>query len=156
MSDDTYLRRAIEVARDGMHHHEAGPFGAVVVKQGQVVAEAFNEVTRSGDPSAHAEVLAIRRACQRLSSHVLTGCSIYSSCEPCPMCLGAVYWARLDRLVFAAGRADAREIGFDDDLIYHELQRPFAERRLPTEQRLQAEARDMMQAWLDVDPTRRY
>lgn len=156
MTTDTFVRRAIAVAREGMEQHQSGPFGAVIVRDGAIVAEAFNEVTSTGDPSAHAEVLAIRRACETLGTHVLSGCEIYSSCEPCPMCLGAVYWARLDRLVFAAGREDAKHIGFDDEHIYQEFERPQAERALPTEQALRNEARAMMSAWLSVDPSRRY
>lgn len=156
MSSYTFVRRAIDVAREGMTRHQSGPFGAVIVRDGVVVAEAFNEVTRTHDPSAHAEVLAIRRACATLGNHVLSGCEIYSSCEPCPMCLGAIYWARLDRLVYAAGRQDAKHIGFDDDHIYREFELPQEQRALPTEQALREEAQEMMAAWLQVDPSRRY
>lgn len=109
-----------------------GPFGAVVVKDGVIIARGVNEVTQLGDPTAHAEVTAIREACRALGSFQLSGCEIYASCEPCPMCLGAIYWARLERLTFAATRADAAAAGFDDAHIYDEMPRPPVERALPT------------------------
>lgn len=141
MEDDSwFLERSIELARrsagDG-----GGPFGAVVVKQGLILAEGTNLVTSTADPTAHAEVVAIRKACLETSDHRLLGCTIYASCEPCPMCLGAIHWSRIDRIVFAATRHDAADAGFDDALLYQELTLPPAERvvsthQLPTERRL--------------------
>lgn len=154
--DPRYLRRAIALAEEGMLRGSGGPFGALVVRGDEILAEACNQVTSTFDPTAHAEVVAIRSACQRLGSHSLSGCQIYSSCEPCPMCLGAVYWARLDGLFFAATRGDAAAIGFDDQFLYGEIGKNPAERSLHTEQGLAHEAARMMQHWLQAPPERRY
>jgi tRNA(Arg) A34 adenosine deaminase TadA len=124
-----------------------GPFGAVVVQDGRIIGRGTNEVTASNDPTAHAEVLAIRRACLAVQSFRLTGCDIYASCEPCPMCLAAIYWARIDRVYFAATRADAAAAGFDDADIYQELALPVAERHVPMTQLALAEALAPMEAW---------
>lgn len=133
-----------------------GPFGALIVRGDTVLAEGCNRVTSSHDPTAHAEVVAIRAACQLVGDFSLAGCEIYSSCEPCPMCLSAIHWARLDRLYFAASRSDAAAIGFDDELLYAELSRSAAERRLPTTRALEEQAAQMMQRWLAMPPERRY
>jgi guanine deaminase len=125
-----------------------GPFGAVVLRGEEVLAEGTNLVTGSCDPTAHAEVVAIRRACERLGTHSLEGCEIYSSCEPCPMCLGAIEWARLDRLVFAATREDAERAGFDDARLYAELALPPQQRSLPTSRDLAEESWAPFAAWL--------
>jgi tRNA(Arg) A34 adenosine deaminase TadA len=125
------MRRAIEIAAKNAEAG-GGPFGAVVVRGDVVVAEGVNMVTSTHDPTSHAEIVAIRRACQALLSFQLTGCEIYASCEPCPMCLGAIYWARPDRVYFSATRGDAAEAGFDDALIYNEVMRPPADRVIPT------------------------
>ncbi|MCC5904715.1 MAG: nucleoside deaminase [Balneolaceae bacterium] len=117
----TFMHRAIELARQGMEKNEGGPFGCVIVKDGSVIAEGNNRVTSDNDPTAHAEIVAIRRACENLGEFQLTGCDIYTSCEPCPMCLGAIYWARPNRVFYAGTRKDAAEAGFDDDFIYAEL-----------------------------------
>jgi guanine deaminase len=151
-----FLKRAIELAAVGMAHGHGGPFGALVVRGDQVLAEGFNQVTGSHDPTAHAEVNAIRAACRSLATFSLTGCEIYSSCEPCPMCLSAIYWARLDRLHFAATRADAAEIGFDDAFLYTELTLDVAERRLTSVQAMREEAREVMLPWLQMPIDRRY
>jgi guanine deaminase len=130
---DTLLRRAVAVGREGMLAHLGGPFGAVIAgPDGVIVAEGCNRVTSSNDPTAHAEVTTIRAACSSVGSYVLAGYRLYTSCEPCPMCLAAAYWARLDAIVFGASRADAAKAGFDDALIYEEVARPVADRRLPT------------------------
>lgn len=126
---------------------EGGPFGAVIVRDGQVVGRGWNRVTSKNDPTAHAEVEAIREACRTLNRFDLSGCEIYCSCEPCPMCLGAIYWARLDTCCFAAGRADAAAAGFDDALIYTELGRPPTERTLHFEQALRESALPLFAAW---------
>jgi guanine deaminase len=154
--DPKFLRRAIELARSGMAGGSGGPFGAVIVRGDEVLAEACNQVTSAHDPTAHAEVGAIRQACQLLSSHSLAGCVIYSSCEPCPMCLSAIYWARLDHLYFAAARDDAADIGFDDAHIYAELGRDPRDRQLRAVQALRDEAVAVMQAWNGMPKERRY
>lgn len=146
--DEAFLREAIALARSGMDRNDGGPFGCVIVKDGEVIGRGNNRVTSSNDPTAHAEVVAIREACQKLGAFQLDGCTLYTSCEPCPMCLGAIYWARPDRIVFAATREDAADAGFDDQLIYDELPLPPEKRRIPTEARaLRDEARGVFQAW---------
>jgi guanine deaminase len=151
-----YLERAIELAGIGMAQGHGGPFGAVVVRGDQILAEAFNQVTGSHDPTAHAEIGAIRTACRALGTFSLAGCEIYSSCEPCPMCLSAIYWARLDRLYFAATRSDAAEIGFDDAFLYTELTLDPTERQLPSVQALRERAQKVMLPWKQMPPERRY
>lgn len=130
--DSRFLKAAIDLAEQNVCSGRGGPFGAVVVKNGEVIGQGVNLVTSDNDPTAHAEVMAIREACRRLGIFDLQGCELFASCEPCPMCLGAVYWARLDRLVYAATRDDAAAAGFDDALIYAEIPLPPAQRRLPT------------------------
>jgi guanine deaminase len=146
--DTRLLREAIRLARSRMQRGPAGPFGAVVARDGAIVARGWNLVTSSKDPTAHAEIVAIRRACRKLATFSLDGCVLYSSCEPCPMCLAATYWARVDRLVHAASRDDAARAGFDDALIYHEVPLPPRERSLPTTQLLRAEAIEVFDEWL--------
>ena len=119
------MREAIRLSKEGMESGHGGPFGAVVVKDGEIIASGFNRVLSSNDPTAHAEVTAIREACQRLKHFQLDDCILYTSCEPCPMCLGAIYWARPKAVYYANTRKDAAEIGFDDDFIYRELELPF-------------------------------
>ncbi len=145
--DTHFLHAAIEEARQGMHRREGGPFGCVIVKDGRIVARGNNRVTGTNDPTAHAEVVAIRAACAALGDFQLTGCTLYTSCEPCPMCLGAIYWARPDRVVFAATRQDAAAAGFDDSLIYDELPLPMEQRRIPTVQLLRDTARTVFAEW---------
>lgn len=116
-----FMKRAIEMGRSGMEKNQGGPFGCVVVKNGSIIAEGNNRVTRDNDPTAHAEIIAIRNACKALKDFQLTDCEIYTSCEPCPMCFGAIYWARPKRVYYAATREDAAKAGFDDDFIYREL-----------------------------------
>ncbi|NNE30538.1 MAG: nucleoside deaminase [Saprospiraceae bacterium] len=148
-NDIKFLRLAIRAAQEGMDKNHGGPFGAVIVKDGEILATACNSVTSSNDPTAHAEVSAIRIACEKLQDFQLTGCTIYASCEPCPMCLGAIYWARPDRLVFACGRKDAASIDFDDDFLYHEISIPIEERKIPTVQLLREEGKQVFEAWLE-------
>jgi guanine deaminase len=142
------LRRALELAREGALRPGGGPFGAVVLRGEEILAEGTNEVTGSHDPTAHAEVVAIRRACERLGTHSLAGCEILSSCEPCPMCLGAIEWARLDRLGYAATREDASRAGFDDARLYEQLALPPGERTLPTFREEIEGAAAPFEAWL--------
>lgn len=126
-----FMTMAVEMARRGMNANEGGPFGAVVVKDGKVVGRGNNRVTSSCDPTAHAEVTAIRDACANLNTYQLEGCILYTSCEPCPMCLGAIYWARPDKVYFGNTQRDAADIGFDDAFIYGELDLPAEERKIP-------------------------
>ncbi len=142
-----FMRQAIRLATENVTK-EGGPFGALIVKNGEVVATGVNRVTDSLDPTAHAEVCAIRAACKTLNTFDLRGCEIYSSCEPCPMCLSAIYWARIDKLYFAGTKYDAAEAGFDDSFIYDELARPQSERQLPVEHLLHDEAMESFNAWL--------
>lgn len=131
-NDDIYfLKLAIELAKENVKNG-GGPFGAVIVKDGQIIAKGTNRVTSHNDPTAHAEIVAIRQACEKLNDFQLTDCIIYSSCEPCPMCLGAIYWARPKKLVFAADKFDAANAGFDDSMIYDEIQLPYYDRHLET------------------------
>lgn len=136
------IRIALDSAKDG-----GGPFGAIVVKDGQVIARGRNRVTCDSDPTAHAEMVAIRKACRLLGSHQLTGCDIYASSEPCPMCLSAIYWARPDQIFYAASWADAAAAGFDDEFIAEELARPVDERKIPVSRILQEESLLPFEEW---------
>lgn len=141
------MREAIRLSIENVESGNGGPFGAVVVKDGRIIARGSNQVTSTNDPTAHAEVVAIRKACEVLGSFQLDGCEVYTSCEPCPMCLGAIYWARPDRIYYANTKSDAAEINFDDQFIYEELERPISERKLFTEQMLRDEAIVAFQKW---------
>jgi guanine deaminase len=145
--DKEFMRRAIELAQNGIDAGDGGPFGAIVVRDGEIIGEGCNRVTSTNDPTAHAEVVAIRAACQRLNSFQLDGCIIYTSCEPCPMCLGAIYWARPARMFFACTREDAAEVGFDDRLIYEEIERPIEERRIESINFLRDEGLTVFENW---------
>lgn len=147
-SDEQFMLRAIELAQQGMDNNAGGPFGCVVVKDRKIVGEGCNRVTSTNDPTAHAEVVAIREACQKLGAFQLDGCVIYTSCEPCPMCLGAIYWARPTRIFFAATREDAAAAGFDDKLFYEELDRPNDQRELQLENLLREDAVKVFQNWM--------
>jgi tRNA(Arg) A34 adenosine deaminase TadA len=149
MTHEDLLRRAIQLARDHSADGRHGPFGAVLVQGGQVVGEGWNQVVALGDPTAHAEVMAIRNACARLGTHDLTGATIYCSCEPCPMCLSAIYWARISRVFFAASAQDAAEAGFDDSAILRELRSGWGERTLERGQHLREEGRQVLKAWAE-------
>lgn len=142
-----FMREAIRISLRKMRQNEGGPFGAVVVKGGRIVGRGWNRVTSANDPTAHAEVMAIRDACRRLQTFSLEGCELYASCEPCPMCLAAIYWARLKRVYFGNTRKDAARIGFDDDFLYREFARPIARRTLPLKQLLPREARAAFDEW---------
>jgi guanine deaminase len=150
-----FMQRAIDISRESVKSG-GGPFGAVIVKDGSVIAEASNGVTKHNDPTAHAEINAIRKAAQELQNFDLSGCEIYSSCEPCPMCLGAIYWARLDRLYFANTKEDAAKINFDDQFIYEEIEKPFLERKLITRQMMRDEANLAFQDWENLDGKIKY
>lgn len=142
-----FMQRAIELAKQGMNSNAGGPFGAVVVKDGEIIAEGFNRVTSQNDPTAHAEVVAIRNACEKLNSFQLDGCVIYTSCEPCPMCLGAIYWARLDKVFYGCDRFDAAEIDFDDQFIYSEIDLNIDKRKIEFKQLLRDQAFDVFKEW---------
>jgi guanine deaminase len=145
--DNPFMARAIQLSIDNVHSDLGGPFGAVVVKNGEVIAEGTNQVTSTNDPTAHAEMLAIRAACRNLGAFSLEGCEIYTSCEPCPMCLGAIYWARLSRIFFANLAADASRIGFDDSAIYRELSQSHSQRTIPMVQMMREQALEAFRAW---------
>jgi guanine deaminase len=144
---EKFMRMAIELAEHNVKQAAGGPFGAVIVKDGMVVARSANKVVAQNDPTAHAEISAIRLACQELGTHILEGCTIYTSCEPCPMCLGAIYWARIDNIYYGNTKADAAGIGFDDHFIYLELERPMLERKVPIVQLLPDEALAAFKLW---------
>lgn len=145
--NELFLREAIHLSIDKMQAGEGGPFGAVIVKDGEIIGRGWNRVTSLNDPTAHAEVSAIRFACEQLGTFSLEGCDIYCSCEPCPMCYAAIYWARLDRIYFAASGQDAAAIQFDDHNLYVDLCKPQAERTIPMEQALREEACEAFRLW---------
>ncbi|MCB0805417.1 MAG: nucleoside deaminase [Bacteroidales bacterium] len=147
----TFMLEAINLAASNLKNGNGGPFGAVVVKNGEIIGKGSNTVTSSNDPTAHAEINAIRDACKNLGHFQLDGCEIYSSCEPCPMCMGAIYWARPAKLFFAANRKDAEMAGFDDSKIYQELRLDFNEREIPNEQMLRNEALEVFEKWNQLD-----
>ena len=147
MTPDELMRHAIALSMEKMQAGSGGPFGAVIARDGEVIAEGWNQVTSSNDPTAHAEVTAIRRACEALGRFDLSDCEIFTSCEPCPMCLAAVYWARLRRIHYGNDRRAAAAIGFDDEFLYQEVPKPIAERSIPTTQLLADEAREAFEAW---------
>lgn len=147
--ENSFMSRAIQLSIDNVLSGRGGPFGAVIVRNDSIVAEGVNRVTASRDPTAHAELVAIRAACTKLGVFELTDCEIYSSCEPCPMCLGAIYWARLRRVYFGNIAADAAEIGFDDSFIYRELGHPLSQRSIPMVRMMREQALAAFRAWRD-------
>ncbi len=149
MNDKQFMRRAIALSEEAVEKGHGGPFGAVIVKDGHIIAEGCNQVTSRNDPTAHAEIVAIRNACRELSSFSLQSCDIYATCEPCPMCLAAIYWARIDRLYYANSRTDAAQVGFDDERIYNELARPITERTIPATRMMAHEALATFRHWED-------
>jgi len=144
---EKFMRMAIGLSEKNVNEKLGGPFGAVVVKDGKVIAKSGNKVTSTNDPTAHAEVSAIRMACKKLKTFDLTGCVIYTSCEPCPMCLSAIYWSRINTIYYANTKVDAANIGFDDQFIYEELEKPMAARSLPIQQMLRDEALQAFKLW---------
>lgn len=143
---NSFMKKAIDLSRKNIEHG-GGPFGAVIVKDGVVIGEGFNKVTANNDPTAHAEVEAIREACKNIKNFDLSGAEIYTSCEPCPMCLSAIYWARLSKIYYANTKKDAAAIEFDDDFIYSEIPKPIDQRKIPMQQMMHAEALDVFKAW---------
>ena len=150
------MARAIQLSVESVHSGRGGPFGAVIVRNAEIIAEGVNRVTSSNDPTAHAEVVAIRQACTKLGTFELKDCELYTSCEPCPMCLGAIYWARLSRIYYANTAADAAAIGFDDSFIYSELQVIPTERRVPAQQMMHEEALAAFRAWAEKPDKKPY
>ena len=146
-----FMRKAIRLSMENVQSGNGGPFGTVIVKNGKIIATGVNEVTKSNDPTAHAEMIAIRNACEKLNSFQLDGCDIYCSCEPCPMCLGAIYWARPKSIYFANSKKDAAEINFDDNVIFQEIKLPIHERKLTTTQLLRNEAQSVFLQWQESE-----
>ena len=142
-----FMKKAVRLSIANVEKGKGGPFGAVVVKDGKVIARGANNVTLTNDPTAHAEVVAIRKACKVLKTYQLTGCENYTSCEPCPMCLAAIYWARPDKIFYASTKEDAAAAGFDDKLIYEEIAKPISERKIFTQQLLRDEALEAFRKW---------
>lgn len=150
MQENKWMRRAIDLSIENVANG-GGPFGAVIVKDGELVAEGVNRVTANCDPTAHAEVSAIRAACQKVSNFKLDGCEIYTSCEPCPMCLSAIYWAGIRRIYYGNTKQDAERIDFGDNFIYDEIAKPNSERSIPAEQMMHEEALEAFRAWEEKD-----
>lgn len=154
--DSQFMVRAIELARMSVETSSGGPFGCVIVKEGEVIGEGSNRVTATSDPTAHAEIIAIRDACARLGSFQLDGCIIYTSCEPCPMCLGAIYWARPEAVFYAGTREDAAAAGFDDQYIYDEIALENESRRMRMQSLRRDEALNVFKLWVDKEDKTRY
>lgn len=153
---EDFMQRAIELSCHHLDKDSGGPFGAVITRNGEIIAEGFNQVTGTHDPTAHAEIVAIRKACDRFNTFDLSGCEIYSSCEPCPMCLSAIYWARLDKIYYANSRQDAAQIGFDDEFLYQEVCRPVEKRKIPTQRLLEQQAKTAFELWQNKDDKTHY
>lgn len=156
MTDQDYMQKAIEIGQKGMRTGAGGPFGAIVVRNGEILSEAHNGVFAHNDPTAHAEVQAIRAACQKINHYQLEGATLYTTCEPCPMCLGAIYWARPDRVVYACTRDDAAEAGFDDAFIYKEILLPLEQRTIPLTPVDNHQALALFEEWRDMEKPHLY
>ena len=146
MNHDVLMREAIELSIKNTEN-DGGPFGAVITKNGEIISKSVNRVTKDNDPTAHAEILAIREAAKRLKTFNLSGCIIFCSCEPCPMCLGAIYWARIDKIYYACNRSDAKNYGFDDEYLYKEINLPIGQREISFNQLLRKEALEAFKKW---------
>ncbi|MCY1720907.1 nucleoside deaminase [Prolixibacteraceae bacterium Z1-6] len=151
-----FMKTAINLAQKGMDGNSGGPFGAIVVKDNKIIAEGQNQVTSTNDPTAHAEVVAIREACKKLEAFQLEGCTIYTSCEPCPMCLGAIYWARPDKVFFGATKKDAAAANFDDQFIYDEMELAIEKRKIIFENIMREEAAEVFEAWKNKEDKTEY
>ncbi len=156
MELNKFMLRAIELSKASVDSGKGGPFGCVIVKDGKIVGEGNNQVTSTNDPTAHAEVVAIRDACKNLNSFQLDGCEIYTSCEPCPMCLGAIYWARPDKIYYANTREDAQQIGFDDSFIYEEIPLEIARRKIPMIALERTAALEVFKTWQQKTDKKEY
>ncbi|MFI5130922.1 MAG: nucleoside deaminase [Chitinophagales bacterium] len=155
-NEKTFLEKAIALSKIGMESGNGGPFGCIIVKDNQVIGEGNNRVTSSNDPTAHAEVVAIREACKKLNSFQLEGCDIYTSCEPCPMCLGAIYWARPRRVIYANTRQEAAAIEFDDEFIYSEINAVMTDRKIPFIHSPHPAAKEIFTAWKNWEGKQKY
>ena len=153
---EKFMQEAIKLAGENLGNGYGGPFGCVVVREGKIIASAYNEVLVNNDPTAHAEILAIRRACQALNSYQLEDCEIYTSCVPCPMCLGAIYWSRPKKVYYAASREDAGFAGFDDNFIYQQLTLPHADRAIPFQQVSREKVRELFRTWINKNMNIKY
>ncbi len=151
-----FMQEAIRLSFETMRNNTGGPFGAVIVKDGKIIARGFNKVVSTNDPTAHAEVVAIREACSMLNNFQLNGCELYTSCEPCPMCMAAIYWARPDKVYYGNSKTDAAEIGFDDDFIYQEIALPYSERKIPILRIMENEALEAFKEWSNKNDKVRY
>ncbi|MBY5949423.1 nucleoside deaminase [Algoriphagus marincola] len=146
-SQKEFMRKAIALAKEGMEAEKGGPFGCVIVKDGKIIGQGSNMVLTSNDPTAHAEVVAIRDACKKLNHFQLEGCEVYTSCEPCPMCLGAIFWARPSKVFYACTKDDAADAGFDDDFIYEEIKVDPADRKIPMLNGMREESQKVFELW---------
>jgi len=153
---EEFMREAIRLSIEKMQAGYGGPFGAVIVKDGQIIARGFNQVTSTNDPTCHAEVDAIRKACAALGTFQLQDCDLYTSCEPCPMCLGAIYWARPRRVFYGNTKQDAARVSFDDQFIYDEIEKPLNQRRIPMQELLRDEAQEGFRAWTRHEARKEY
>lgn len=151
-----FMQEAIRLSFETMRNNTGGPFGAVIVKDGKIIARGFNKVVSTNDPTAHAEVVAIREACKVLNNFQLNGCELYTSCEPCPMCMAAIYWARPDKVYYGNSKTDAAQIGFDDDFIYQEIALPYSERKIPILRIMENEALEAFKEWSNKNDKVRY
>ena len=156
MTPEAFMQEAIRLADEGMRSNRGGPFGCVIVREGKIIGRGNNRVTSTNDPTAHAEVTAIREACQSLQAYELADCELYTSCEPCPMCLAAIYWARIPSVYFGNTRADAAAIGFDDDFIYQQIPLPPSQRAIKMRPLLRDAAQKTFQAWTEKPDKLRY
>ena len=147
--EQKFLERAIELSREGMQSGKGGPFGCVIVKDGKIIGEGCNQVATTNDPTAHAEVVAIRNACKTLGNFQLSGCDVYASCEPCPMCLSAIYWSHISKIFYGNTKKDAADINFDDDFIYQEIPKAPQERKIPMLQLSRSEALKAFELWTE-------
>ncbi len=153
---EDFMREAIKLSINNVLSKNGGPFGCVIVKDGKIIATGVNQVTSSNDPTAHAEVVAIRNACKELGTFQLDGCEIYTSCEPCPMCLSAIYWSRASKIFYANSKFDAAKIDFDDQFIYEEISKEHSERKIPINQMLREEALEAFELWYKLEGNIKY
>lgn len=155
-NEKIFLKRAIELSELGMQSGNGGPFGCVIVRNNEIIGEGYNMVFSTNDPTAHAEVVAIRNACKKIGAYQLTDCDVYASCEPCPMCVGAIYWARPKRVIYANTRKEAASIDFDDDFIYHEIDTEMAKRKIPFLHSPDVKAKEIFNEWKKREDKKKY
>jgi tRNA(Arg) A34 adenosine deaminase TadA len=156
MNKEKFMKEAVYAALKGIKNNEGGPFGCVIVKDGKIVGRGHNQVHSTTDPTAHGEIMAIRDACRNLESNQLDGCELYTSCEPCPMCLGAIYWSRVEKVYYGSTQVDAAKIGFDDQFIYDEIPLPYKERKIPFIQLAHSIAMEPFKKWTEKEDKKMY